>query len=300
MTRSPGTCFGFRVDSPLPFHYLREGDGEALRVDADGGQEARPDDRLVVEWVPSPELRFHGRLYESGSGYRLWIEEAGWFQVDLDGARITVPVSDDPVRREERLWSIPALLAFTARGDVALHAAAVEVDGGAVLLAAPRTFGKTTLAAGFWREGHRVLSEDLACVRPTPEPAVVPGPAMLRLRNDVAERLELQEARRLPVDDERTHLALDAARRGDCEPVPLRGIVLLRPSGESPRMERADAAETLRDLWAVTSRFPTEEGRARCFAQVAALADAVPIWDLAHSLNLESLSGTVQYVARHV
>ena len=300
MTRSPGTCFGFRVDSPLPFHYLREGDGEALRVDADGGQEARPDDRLVVEWVPSPELRFHGRLYESGSGYRLWIEEAGWFQVDLEGARITVPASDDPVRREERLWSIPALLAFTARGDVALHAAAVEVDGGAVLLAAPRTFGKTTLAAGFWREGHRVLSEDLACVRPTPEAAVVPGPAMLRLRNDVAERLELQEARRLPVDDERTHLALDEARRGDCEPVPLRGIVLLRPSDESPRMERANAAERLRDLWAVTSRFPTEEGRARCFAQVAALADTVPIWDLAHSLNLESLSGTVQYVARHV
>ena len=300
MTRSPGTCFGFRVDSPLPFNYLREGDGEALRVDADGGQEARPDDRLVVEWVPSPELRFHGRLYESGSGYRLWIEEAGWFQVDLDGARITVPASDDPVRREERLWSIPALLAFTARGDVALHAAAVEVDGGAVLLAAPRTFGKTTLAAGFWREGHRVLSEDLACVRPTPEAAVVPGPAMLRLRNDVAERLELQEARRLPVDDERTHLALDEARRGDCEPVPLRGIVLLRPSDESPRMERANAAETLRDLYAVTSRFPTEEGRARCFAQVAALADTVPIWDLAHSLNLESLSGTVQYVARHV
>ena len=259
--------------------------------------------RTTGSWsngVPSPELRFHGRLYESGSGYRLWIEEAGWFQVDLEGARITVPASDDPVRREERLWSIPALLAFTARGDVALHAAAVEVDGGAVLLTAPRTFGKTTLAAGFWREGHRVLSEDLACVRPTPEAAVVPGPAMLRLRNDVAERLELQEARRLPVDDERTHLALDEARRGDCEPVPLRGIVLLRPSDESPRMERANAAERLRDLWAVTSRFPTEERRARCFAQVAALADAVPIWDLAHSLNLESLSGTVQYVARHV
>lgn len=300
MTSSPGTCFGFRVDSPLPFHYLREGDGEALRVDADAGQEAGPDDRLVGEWVPSPELRFHGRLYESGSGYRLWIEEAGWFLVDLEGDRITVPVSDDPVRREERLWSIPALLAFTARGDVALHAAAVEVDGGALLLTAPRTFGKTTLAAGFWREGHRVLSEDLACVRPTPGPAVVPGPAMLRLRNDVAERLELQGARRLPVDDERTHLALDEARRGDCEPVPLQGIVLLRPSDEGPRLERVEAAEALRDLWAVVSRFPTEEGRARCFAQVAALADAVPIWDLAHPLNLESLSGTVRYVARHV
>ncbi|MGH3029975.1 MAG: hypothetical protein ACRDNE_04285, partial [Gaiellaceae bacterium] len=116
MTTSSGTCFGFRIDSPLPFHYLREGDGEALRVDADGGQEAGPDDRLVLEWVPSPELRFHARLYEGAGAYRLWIEDAGWFLVDLEGARITVPLSDDPLRREERLWSIPALLSFTARG----------------------------------------------------------------------------------------------------------------------------------------------------------------------------------------
>jgi hypothetical protein len=300
MTASAGTCFGFRVSSPLPFNYLREGDGDALRVEVDDGQEAGPDDRLVLEWIPSPELRFHARLYEGPRGFRLWIEDAGWFLVDLGEARIIVPHSDDPVHREERLWSIPALLAFTARGDLALHAAAVEVDGGAFLLTAPRTFGKTTLAAGFWREGHRVLSEDLACIRRAPEPAVVPGPAMLRLRNDVAERLQLREARRLPVDDERTHLALDGARRGDCEPVPLRGILLLRPSEEGPRLEPVPAGEALRDLWAVTFRFPTEEDRARCFAQVAALADAVPIWNLAHPLKLESLSGTVQYVARHV
>ncbi|MGH3114386.1 MAG: hypothetical protein ACRDOP_13075 [Gaiellaceae bacterium] len=300
MTTSAGTCFGFRVSSPLPFHYLREGEGEALRVEADGGQEAGADDRLVVQWGPNPELRFHARLYEGAGAYRLWIEDAGWFLVDLEGARITVPLSDDPLRREERLWSIPALLFFTARGALALHAAAVETDGGALLLAAPRTFGKTTLAAGFWREGHRVLSEDLACIRTAPEPAVVPGPAMLRLRNDVAERLELQEARSLAVDDERTHLALGGARRGDCDPVPLRGIVLLRPSEEEPRLKRVAPGEALRDLWAVAFRFPTEEGRARCFAQVAALADAVPIWNLTHPLNLDSLSGTVRYVARHV
>ena len=300
MTASAGTCFGFRVSSPLPFHYLRAGEGEPLHVEADGGQEAGPDDKLVLEWTPRPELRFHARLYESAGAYRLWIEGTGWFLVDLARGRITVPPSDDPLRREERLWSIPVLLAFTARGDLALHAAAVEVDGGALLLTAPRTYGKTTLAAGFWREGHRVLSEDLARVRPSPEPAVVPGPAMLRLRNDVAERLDLGDTRRHAVDDERTHLALEGARRGDCEPVPLRGIVLLRPSEEERRLEEVAAAEALRDLWAVSFRFRTEEARARCFAQVAALADAVPVWNLTHPLNLESLSGTVQYVARHV
>lgn len=299
MTASAGTCFGFRVVSALPFQYLRAGEGEPLSIEEDGGQEGGPNDRLVLEWKPSPELRFHARLYDSAGAYRLWIDGTGWFLVDLAQSRITVPPSGDPIRREERLWSIPALLAFAARGDLALHAAAVEADGGALLLAGPRTFGKTTLAAGFWREGHRVLSEDLARVRLSPEPAVVPGPAMLRLRNDVAERLELPETRRQAVDEERTHLALEGARRGDCEPVPLRGIVLLRPSEEGRGLERVGAAEALRDLWAVSFRFPAEDARAHCFAQVAALADAVPVWNLAHPLNLESLSGTVQYIARH-
>ena len=57
------------------------------------------------------------------------------------------------------------MLCFRARGDTALHAAAVEVDGQAVVLGAPGTFGKTTLAAAFHAAGHRLLSEDTTCIR---------------------------------------------------------------------------------------------------------------------------------------
>ena len=79
-------------------------------------------------------------------------------------------------RREARLFGLPAALCFMTRGDVAVHAAAVDVDGSALLLAAPGRFGKTTLAAAFAGEGFRLLAEDTACYRSIPRPIGAPRP----------------------------------------------------------------------------------------------------------------------------
>ena len=76
-----------------------------------------------------------------------------------------------------------------ARGDLAVHAAAVDVDGSALLLAAPGRYGKTTLAAAFAGQGYRLLAEDTTCYRPSSDPSVLPGLAMLRIRPDVHEHL---------------------------------------------------------------------------------------------------------------
>ncbi|MCJ7738930.1 MAG: hypothetical protein MUQ10_16710, partial [Anaerolineae bacterium] len=43
--------------------------------------------------------------------------------------------------------------------------------------------------------GYRVLAEDVACVRLEEAAVVIPGPALLRLRRDVADRLELRGVR---------------------------------------------------------------------------------------------------------
>ena len=168
------------------------------------------------------------------------------------------------MRREERLWGVPTMLCFLARGDVPLHAAAVNVGGEAVLLAAPGYYGKTTLAAGFDAAGYRVLAEDVACIRFAPEPHVVPGPALLRVRGDVAESFDLPGARAVAESDNRVHFSLDPARRGDCTPVPLHAIVLLRKGEDGIALERVAAADTLRDLWLLSFRLPTLEDRDRC------------------------------------
>jgi hypothetical protein len=287
-----GSCYGFEVRSTLSFAYLREGTGDPLEVVAPAPAGPRPDDRLLVEWRPTPDLPLEAELYSNGLGFRLRIGEAGWFSVDPRERRIEVP-PDGGLRTEERLWGIPALLCFRERGDLPLHAAAVETDGGAVLVAAPRTYGKTTMAAAFHRAGRRVLSEDTSCVRLGSEPAVVPGPAMLRVRRDVAALLELPGARRLGEDSGRVHYALEEP--GDCAPVPLKAVVFL-DEAEETALEPVEQPEAIRDLWALSFRLPTEEDVSRSFAGVADLAGTVPAHRLRRPLSLGELDDHVSLV----
>lgn len=289
-------CFGFEVRSPLSFRYLRAGPGDRLDVECVPAPEAGAVGRLLVEWLPRPERPFHGRLHASERGYQLWIENVGWFIVHPDVPWIGIPPDGDPVRREEHLWGMPASLCLLQRGDLPLHAAAVEVAGAGVLFAAPGRFGKTTLAAAFLDAGHRLLAEDLTCLRLAPAPAVVPGPAMLRVRRDVLEHFTPRHASIVGAFGDRVSFAVDEPRRGDCAPVPLRAVVLLR-EGPVLRLDRLAGAEALRELWALSTRIPTEENRRQCFRLLGATVASVPCYWLSRPLSIEGLSGVVDAVA---
>src|SRR5918992_1328313 len=149
-------------------------------------QSMKTQERLFYNDPDGPSL---SSLYESDGTFSLWIQDSGWFRVDPRSPAIEIPTTPSGRRRENRVWGIPAALCYMARGDQAVHAAAVDVDGSALLLAAPGRFGKTTLAGGFLRLGHRLLSEDMSCVRSGTPPEVIPGPAGLRLRRDVYESI---------------------------------------------------------------------------------------------------------------
>jgi hypothetical protein len=288
-----GTCYGFEIRSELAFSYLRGGSGTPLEVvvAADDGS-AKNEYVHLLDWNGPVKAS----LYARDDRYRIWIDASGWFEVDAGAGRVGVPESDDPVRREERLWGMPALLAFAARGDVPLHAAAVEVDGEAVLLAAPGAFGKTTLAAAFVGAGHRLLAEDLACVRTTERAAIVPGPAMLRLRHDVADALHPPDAVVVGEDAERVHLAVAPAARGDCAPVPLRAIVLLDPTEQDASLHAADGAAAIRDLLALSFRLPTANALERSFSELARIVRGSRVWRLSLPHRLDQLERTVETI----
>jgi len=305
MTRRPpestdlvvrGACFGYEVRSQLSLSFLRSGPGDPMEVVSEVIHGPRPDERLLIEWTPHGGHRLHARLYRGGHVYRLWVAGAGWFSVDPTGPRIAVPPRLRLVRCQELLWAIPAALCLLHRGDLPLHAAAVHVDGGAVVLAAPGGFGKTTLAASFYEAGHGVLSEDLTCLRADPGPMVVPGPAMLRLRPDVDARLSMRNVRAAAVTRGRTTLALLAARPADGRPVPLRGIVFLRQSATTIRLTRVSAERAIRDLWALTFQIPGDSDRARCFGTIVDLVRQVPVWNLQRPLRFGALPATMKRI----
>lgn len=293
-----GGCFGYDIRSELEFAYLRAGgSGEPLEITAESVSDEGIGDPLKV-WRP-PRFPTHVRLYEADGTYQLWIADAGWFRLDPGRSRLVVPPDGDPLRREERIWSLPMVLSFLSRGDVPLHAASVEVAGEALILAAPGHFGKTTLAAAFAAAGYRVLSEDVTCVRPGIEPAVVPGPAMLRVRRDVADRFSVPGTVELGRDDDRVHLVLET-KRGDCAPVPLTGIAFLQHADSEPRVGEVQEVQAVRDLWALSFNLPTEEDRRRSFRAVAALASGVAAWRLGRRLRLADLQASVEILVETV
>jgi hypothetical protein len=300
MTQAFGTCFGFAVRSAASFRFLREGEGETLEVVEREVEAPDPQTRPLFDWLQEGD-RPGMRLYTEENGFRYCVDGGDSFFVEPKVPRVLMSQpTGDAVRREQRLWSLPIVLCFAARGDLALHAAVVEVGDRAVLIAAPRTFGKTTLAAGFLRAGHRMLAEDIACIRLSAEPCVIPGPAMLRLRTDVARKLHLDHAYGVGRTNGRVHLAINEDKRGTCDPVPLRMIIMLREAEGRPRLVRARSAEALRDLWALGFRFPGTEGVAASFSSLGDLAASTPVWDLYRPLRLDSLSDTVEAVVDHV
>ena len=290
-----GTVFGFRVRCGEPLRFLRAGGGvESLDVVVASAPARRPATAPCADW-PLAGLggKERGSLYEVNRGFEFWTTDIGAYRIDPEAGRIEMPACSDQLAREQRLWTTPAALCFMHRGDVPLHAAAVETDAGAVLLAAPHRHGKTTLALAFHRRGYRVLSEDLACCRLDPEPTLLPSPAVLRIRPDVYDGRPPAGTHLVAARPGRMYLAVDDDRRGSGAPVPIVAIVFLRESAGAIAIERTPAARAMPDLWALGFHLPTRAARARSFTQLTRLAGAIPIWNLYRPARLDALDATV-------
>ncbi len=294
--RPAGTCFGYGVRSEVALDFTRQGQSRTDLTVTEGDTSALEGGRRLLE--RHRDGRPFIRVHDHGDRLGVWFDGVGWYDVDRAGAAIRVPATASGPVREMRLWGLPSALCFIARGDHALHGAAVATQDGAVVMGAPGRFGKTTMAAGFVRAGARLLAEDLSCCRLGDEPCVLPGPAVLRVRHDVVAGLELPRARAVGEDDERVFMAIDEDARGDGSPVPLRAVVLLREHDGPPRMELVESTAALPDLIALSSRLPDDADRARCFHGVATLAATVPVWNVYRRLTLADLPATVELVRR--
>lgn len=157
------------------------------------GDERAPEIEFVLGEVPAnfeaPVLKTPIAQVDAAGRIRFGIEGVCDYLVE-NGNRITMAPVLRPEAPDIRLFLLGAGLGLLChqRGIVPLHAAAVEVDGKAVLLAGPSGVGKSTLAAAFLDRGHRVLSDDVAPLDWSgPEPLILPSLQRIRLWRDSAE-----------------------------------------------------------------------------------------------------------------
>ena len=294
-----GGCFGFEVRSPLVFEYLRTDGAKPLYIEERETEIAEPSDGRMYEWAERPAERLRTALYRTDGAHGLWVDSVGWFGIDRRVPEIVAPrlrATARPAWRETIFWGTPVALCFMGSGRLSLHAASVDVEGRGLLLAAPGTFGKTTLAGAFLREGHRVLSDDVSCLAAGDPSLVFPGPAVLRLRRDVYEKVEFPGTVVADQTATKVALSLQGPQRGSGSPLPLVGIAILHKGEGSPTISRAKPHEAVRDLLVLASNMLIDQAAA--FADVTALVDAVPVWRLERRLDYDELPRVVDMLAR--
>ena len=296
-----GSCSGYEIRSGIRFRTLR-GAGGGLPLHVREAEELAPVGELIAEWEPRLGNPFHGRLLRIGRAFAFWASDAGWYVVDPDEPSVTLAATSDgpTLTGEVRMFGVPSSLIALERGDLSVHAAAVEIAGKAVVLAGPSRYGKTTLAAAFAAAGHRLLTEDMTRCTLLGGASVFPGPAIMRLRPDVAEGFRMQTGSQIVTERERVFVILGGSLRGSGTPVPLTAILFLRQGSEQLELKAVPTVDAIRDLWTLTFHLPTDASRAVVFERVTDLIATVPVLNLRRELSLETLPQVVTLVEEFV
>ncbi|MEZ0242582.1 MAG: hypothetical protein ACAH11_04360 [Sphingomonas sp.] len=150
------------------------------------GPDRAPD--LVIKVAPvapalaDPILSTATLVLDGHRRGRFEVEGIASFLIE-DGRQITIDPQMDVNAPDVRLFLLgtPLGLIYLHRGMVPLHAAAVEIDGEAVLMAGSSRVGKSTLAAAFVRNGYRMVSDDVAPLEFT-DTGIQVYPSLRRIR----------------------------------------------------------------------------------------------------------------------
>jgi hypothetical protein len=282
-----GSLYGFEVNSELPLARLNATAGTRgeLRIEAATAPlvapAQEPASALIDEegrcWYASYELDGGGCLVELPPTMTFLLEpEEGRIVVDSRG--------DDAELLEHRIASSALCTLLAMRGDLVLHASAVEVDGRAVVFCGPTLRGKSTLARALGEFGCRVLGEDGIAIALDEDGATAfPGARGVRVRNRNGDGDR----------GNRTDLVGDPGG-GEPPPCTVGAVVLLGPRGSALAVEPLEPAQALALL---TPNLIHSGGRAaigEAFAHLATLLCSVPVFSVSLPDDLQALPATAR------
>jgi len=133
----------------------------------------------------------------------------GHFAIHRDGLieYETLPDTDSGILGLVMLGVVSATL-LQMRGQLALHASAIDIAGRGVVFMGNKGAGKSTTAASFIRAGHRLLTDDVLPIQLEPAPRLIPGFAQIKLSAEAMDSIALPGATSTPIPDLTFHKSL--------------------------------------------------------------------------------------------
>jgi hypothetical protein len=131
--------------------------------------------------------------------------------------------------------------ALIRQGIEPLHATVVAIDGVAVALMGDCGYGKSSLAAAFLRDGHRLVTDDLLILGTGPAGLVAyPGAPRIKLFPHMARRIFGPRVHGIRMNRYTPKLILPLeAGQYHASPIPLAGIFVLSPPHPRSRPARS-------------------------------------------------------------
>lgn len=240
--------------------------------------------------------------------YRLQYCNGHEFVIDGTGRNVwaTWPESSD--KQLAMAYLLGPVLAFVLRlrGVLSLHASAVAIGSEGLAIAGLSGAGKSTTATCLVKQGHALISEDIAALSEKEGRYwVQPGYPGLRLWPDAIQALHDSKMNGLPyVHQDTTKRYLDLRQKNlpfQTEPQPLRAIYLLnqrKPELKAPLIRSMSARDALMALVLQTRQntWLTKTQRAHEFAALARLINVVPVREVLAPDNLALLPQLAQAI----
>lgn len=245
---------------------------------------------------------------EKPGAFLLEVGEAATFRID-GGREIVVVPAAGADERNIRLFLLGSAIGILLhqRGLLALHAAAVEIDGRAIALMGHSGAGKSTLAAWFHDHRYPVISDDIAAIRLDRDgaPLVTAGLRRMRLWDDAMAASGRDSAAfdRSFVGDEdyaKFDVPFDGGAQGRERPL---AAIYLLGWGEAPGFAAISGVAALEALYANTYRggyVGVVGGSDRHWDGCRMLLDRVPLFRFLRARDGEKLGESADALAAHV
>ena len=278
-----GSLYGFEVESELPLRRLNAAAGTRGRLTIEAAEHPPPAGPPASTLVDEKGACWYASYELDGGACLLELPPTGSFLLEPDAGRVAVDRDDaDDDLLEHRVASSAICTLLAMRGDLALHAAAVEVGGRSVAFCGPTQRGKSTLARTLGNAGHPLLGEDGIAIEVEETGATAhPGARGVRARSrdgDGRQRVEL----------------LADPGPGEPPPCPVAAVVLLGERGGALEVEPLEPARALALLTPNLIHCGTRPAIAAAFGKLAALLQVVPAFKASLPDDLAALPTSAQ------